>query len=72
MRALFGSPVGRGAAVSGFRRLDLLTVGSSVTMVGASPGVLFRVCLMCVLGFCLRKRGFIGLVLVVTGVGCCC
>ena len=71
MRALFGLPVGRGAAFSGFSRLEFLTAGSSVIMGGAAPGVLLRVCLRCVLGFCLRKRRSVGLVLVVTGMCCC-
>ena len=50
---LFGLPVGRRAAVSGFSRLDLLAVGSSVIMGGAAPGVLLRVCLRYIIGFCL-------------------
>ena len=56
MQALFGSPVGRGAAVSGFNRRDLLTADSSVVMGGIASGVLLRVCLRRVLGFCLRSR----------------
>ena len=39
-------------------------------MGGVAPGVLLCVCLRCVLGFCLRTRGFVGLVLVVTSVSC--
>ena len=68
MRALFGSPVCRGATVSGFSHLDFLTADSSIVMGGVAPGVLLRVCIRCVLSFCLRTRGFVGLVLVVTGV----
>ena len=66
MRALFGSPVGRGAFPS-FNRGDLLVGASSVTMGRAAPGILRRVCLRCVLGLYLRT-GFFGLVLIVTGV----
>ena len=36
------------------------------------PGTLLRVCLRCVLGFCWSTRGFVGLVLVVTGVAVFC
>ena len=61
MQALFGLPVGRGATVSGFSLLDLLTAGSSVITGGVAPGVLIRVSLRCVLGFCLRTRGLLGL-----------
>ena len=72
MRALLGLPVGRGACSSSCSRGDLLTVGSTVTMGGAAPGVLRRVLLRCVLGLFLRTRGFVGLVLVVTDIGCVC
>ena len=67
MRALVGSPVGR-VAVPSFNLDDLRGGASSVTIGGATPGVLRRVCLRCVLGLVLRTRGFVRLVLVVTGV----
>ena len=67
MRALLGSPVGRGACTPSCRRGDRLFGVSPPTIGGVAPGVLRRVCLRCVLGFSLRTRGFVGLVLVVTG-----
>ena len=65
MWPLFGPPVGRGATPS-FNLGDLLVGASVVTMGGAVPGVLRRVCLKCDLGLFLRTCGFFGLVLVVT------
>ena len=67
MRALFGSPVGRGTFYL-FNLGDLLVGSSSVTMDGTAPDVLRRICLRCVLGLFRRTRRFFGLVLVVTGV----
>ena len=65
MRPLFGSPVGCGAT-SSFNLGDFLVGVSAVTMGGAVPGVLRRVCLSYVLGLFLRTRGFVGLLLFVT------
>ena len=62
MQQLFGSPVGRDAATQSFNLGDLLVGASTVSMGGAAPGVLRRVCLRCVLGLLLRTRGFVGLV----------
>ena len=67
MWALFGSPVGH-TVIPSFNLGDLCVGASSATISGAAHGVLRRVCLRCVLGLFLRTRGFVGLVLVVTGV----
>ena len=67
MQAQFGCPVGR-VAFPSFNPGDLRVGVSSVTMAGAVPGVLRRVCLRCILGLFLRMHGFVGLVLVVSGV----
>merc|ERR1711966_647216 len=72
MQTLFGLLVVCGAAASRFNRCDLLTAGSSVIVSDVAPGVLLRVCLRCLLGFCLRMCGFVGLVLTVAGVDCSC
>ena len=68
MRPLFGSPVGRGAPTPACNLCDLLVGASSVTMGGTAPGVLCRVFLRCVPRLFLKARGFVRLVLVVTGV----
>ena len=65
MRPLFSSPVGR-SATPPFNLGDLFVGDSAVTMDGAVPGVLCRVCLRCVLGLLLRTCGCVGLVRVVT------
>ena len=65
MRPLFGSPVGRGTTPS-FNLGDLLAGDSAVTIGGAVPCVLRRICLRCVLGLFPGTRRFVGLVLVVT------
>ena len=67
MRSLLGDPVALGPSAVGSNLLDLHMVGSSVTMRGVAPGVLALVVLRCVLGFCLRTRGFVGFVLVIIG-----
>ena len=72
MQTLFGLLVVCGPAASGFNHCDLLTAGSSVIISGVAPSVLLRVCLRCLLSFCLRMCGFVGLVLIVAGVDCSC
>ena len=67
MRALLGPPVGRVVCTPSCSRGDLLVGASSATTGGAAPGVFRRVCVRCVISLFLRTRGFVGLVLVVTG-----